>query len=401
MIEQRLTTLLEQALHDRALRRVGDGAPPRPADVTAEPALEHEPATAPAPAPAPRPAPAPPPATAAPRADQTEVYRVWFATNRRPKDPGDFNRGFTASPEDDHTLVHYGTCDVEIPRSHKFGSLGSSFLVRAITRTDDRLKLETVSALAEELFWEGVKQRLQQLPDAERQALVFIHGYSTSFKSAALRAAQIGADLKAPGVTAFFSWPSRGRLLGYLMDDARIEASEAAITEFLVRFANDVGAHRLHVIAHSMGNLGLLRAMQHILADAQRRTNVRFGQVFLAAPDVDTRLFKQLAIAYPELTRRTTVYISPRDLALRVSRWLRGREARVGFAPPITVVPGIDTVWVPDFRLDLLGHSYYAKAAGVLHDMHDLLRIDSAPAGRARLTADVNGDGQQYWVMRR
>jgi esterase/lipase superfamily enzyme len=326
---------------------------------------------------------------------------VWFGTNRRPTNADDFNRGFTAKPEDDPLKVNYGTCEVEIPRSHKFGSLGSSLLVRLITRTDDRLKLEEIRALAEESFWGGIKAHLQTLDDSERQALVFIHGYSCSFKSAALRAAQIGADLKVPGVTAFFSWPSRGRLLGYLLDNARIESSEAAITEFLVRFANDAGVERVHVIAHSMGNLGLLRAMQRVLADAQRRSAVKFGQVFLAAPDVDTRLFKQLANAYPQLSIRTTVYVSPRDLAVRVSRWLRGREPRVGFTPPVTVVPGIDTIWVPDFHLDLLGHSYYAKAAGVLHDMHDLLQRDSAPATRARLDADVNTEGEQYWVMRR
>jgi len=31
-------------------------------------------------------------------------------------------------------------------------------------------------------------------------------------KEAAIRAAQIGCDLKVPGITAFFSWPSKGRL---------------------------------------------------------------------------------------------------------------------------------------------------------------------------------------------
>jgi esterase/lipase superfamily enzyme len=123
---------------------------------------------------------------------------------------------------------------------------------------------------------------------------------------------------------------------------------------------------------------------------------MKFGQMFLAAPDVDTRLFRELDAAYPDLSRRTTVYISPRDFAVRVSRWLRGREPRVGFTPPVTFVPGIDTIWVPDFHLDLLGHSYYAKAAGVLNDMHDLLRLDSAPAAsawtpRSRKTGNVIG----------
>jgi len=63
-------------------------------------------------------------------------------------------------------------------------------------------------------------------------ALLFIHGYNVDFEGAAIRAAQIGCDLKVPGVTAFFSWPSRGSLVSYPADEATIEASEGAITDF-------------------------------------------------------------------------------------------------------------------------------------------------------------------------
>ena len=37
-----------------------------------------------------------------------------------------------------------------------------------------------------------------------------------------------------PGATAFFSWPSRGTVRAYPADEASIEASERAITDFLV-----------------------------------------------------------------------------------------------------------------------------------------------------------------------
>ena len=58
---------------------------------------------------------------------------------------------------------------------------------------------------------------------------------------------------------AFYSWPSLGTTLGYTADEATIEASEPFITEFLSRFAAESGARRIHIIAHSMGNRGLLR----------------------------------------------------------------------------------------------------------------------------------------------
>ncbi len=56
-------------------------------------------------------------------------------------------------------------------------------------------------------------------------ALVFLHGYSVTFENAAIRAAQLGVDLKVTGAIAFFSWPSRGNPLFYTPDEATIEAS--------------------------------------------------------------------------------------------------------------------------------------------------------------------------------
>src|SRR5437868_5335665 len=37
--------------------------------------------------------------------------------------------------------IHYGMCDVLIPKSHKIGELGSSWIKRLLTGVDDRLKV--------------------------------------------------------------------------------------------------------------------------------------------------------------------------------------------------------------------------------------------------------------------
>jgi esterase/lipase superfamily enzyme len=67
--------------------------------------------------------------------------------------------------------------------------------------------------------------------------VIFVHGYNVSFEQAALRAAQIGFDLSVKGAMGFFSWPSQGTLGGYISDEASVEASEAAIMEFMTDFA--------------------------------------------------------------------------------------------------------------------------------------------------------------------
>jgi hypothetical protein len=53
----------------------------------------------------------------------------------------------------------------------------------------------------------------------------------------------------------------------------------------------------------------------------------------------------------------------------------------------------------PDFDVDTLGHGYYAQAAGVLHDMFDLLRRDAAPGSRQRLEAQQLDERRRYWAM--
>jgi len=64
------------------------------------------------------------------------------------------------------------------------------------------------------------------------------------------------------------------------------------------------------------------------------------------------------------------------------------------------VAQSIDTVAVPDFDIDLLGHSYYAEADPLLHDMHDLLRHNDDPSKRQRLTRESH-DGLEVWRLLR
>jgi esterase/lipase superfamily enzyme len=145
---------------------------------------------------------------------------------------------------------------------------------------------------------------------------------NVSFEEAALRTAQIGFDLQIKTPMAFFSWPSRGIPKGYLADEATIEVSEDAIEDFLVSFVEQSGASVVHLIAHSMGNRGLLRAINSIVAKAERRSHKHFGQIILAAADVDATFFRSHCNAYTKISERTTLYVSKRDRAVEASGWI-------------------------------------------------------------------------------
>ena len=327
--------------------------------------------------------------------DDSKIYPVWFATTRKPINKNDLTNGFSNQRDDDDN-IYYGKCNVFIPKSHHFGEVGRSWFswkrIEEFDFKDSNLKLlKIISYDRVDDFWLDLKKNFSE---NRGDALVFIHGYNNTFEEAAIRAAQIGVDLEVSGATAFFSWASKGNFIGYPDDEASIESSETELTAFLLDFVQKSGASKVHIIAHSMGNRGLLRALENIHIKL-KDSKILFGQIILAAPDIDVKLFKNLAYLYPLLSKQTTLYVSPKDVAITTSKFLHNYQ-RAGIAPPVTIVNGIQTVEVDKFNLfHLLGHGYYAEAESVLHDMFNLIRGNS----RQELKIAQTKDGKKYWVI--
>ena len=305
-------------------------------------------------------------------------YPVWFGTNRKPLDAKDLGKGFGSDIDE---RIHYGKRIVRIPATHRPGELGSPLWRRLLLNMDDRITVDPAQALAEDAFARDVRKFIAGLDPNDRNVLVYIHGFNTSFDDAAKRAAQLGFDLKVPGITVLYSWPSRGSASAYLSDLSAIEASEAQIAEFLVGVTALADRGKVHIVAHSMGNRGLLRAMHRATTQAALRSGTRFGQIFLSAPDVNATLFRQLASVYPQVAERTTLYVADQDKAIAALEWMT-EGARVGAAPPVLVLPGIDTVRVRGSSLFKLGHSYFAEEPDVLRDIRAQLYFHESPARR-------------------
>jgi esterase/lipase superfamily enzyme len=334
---------------------------------------------------------------APPSEDKEKFYRVWYGTNRRPVvETGrvvnyDNNRGEQTS---------YGICDVHIPKYHKIGSVGSPWWQRLPKFwNDDQILLKRVEQLTEDAFWSSISLFFLNQGETERVLLIYVHGYKTSFQDAAIRTAQLGIDLDVKGAAAFFSWPSKGYLAGYTADEAAIEGSELALGNFILEMANRSGADKVHLIAHSMGNRAVLRAFTQAVGRVAASLKIPFGQVFLAAPDVDVDLFKQLAHVYPALAERTTLYVSQKDKAL-LSSGVVHDYPRAGYAPPVTVVNDVDTIEVTNIDLTFLGHGYVAEAKPVLTDMHQLMESGTPPTRRFGLMEVLLAGGLRYWRLK-
>jgi esterase/lipase superfamily enzyme len=330
-------------------------------------------------------------------------YRVWFGTDRRPSVAGDYALGF--SDEFDAQL-HFGSCSVFIPKSHNLGSLGSPFFIRLARialgkEADEPLKLLAIDAGCAASIQDELAARLAPLLADSREILLYIHGYNVSFKEAAIRAAQIGADLGLTGPMVFFSWPSSGKMYGYPADEATVERSKKLFLDFIEILSAVPGLRALNVIAHSMGNRLMQHAADLIDARGQHAESQRLGHIIVAAPDMDREVFRQTATVYARLKatqRRTTLYWNRSDHAVGLSRLLH-RYQRAG-----TYGAGIDHIdsilWFhPRFRLDMLGHGYFAEAEPVLRDIQQLLR-EHAPPSRRHNLIPVPRDRPQYWELR-
>ena len=326
--------------------------------------------------------------------ETVNVYKVWYATNRQP-----MADEFTPILDEN---LRFGDCQVAIPKSHKFGSLGSSSYVRLLQRVttglDDQLRIVKRSGWALDEGPQGFLKSIHSaLHAGANQILVYVHGFNVSFENAIVRAAQIGFDLKVPGITAAFCWASKARPDAYMADEDQVQLSVKHLADFLAMLNANFSGSTIHIIAHSMGN----RALMHVLENIHNHPTLaaaKFGQIILAAPDINEQYFRRVASLYPQLSARTTLYVCAGDRAMQASG--AGHDnMRIGYCPPVTVVSGIDTIEATNVSLDLLGHGYYAAATSVLYDMFILLNSNTPPAKRPSLMRADCADGTSYWQL--
>jgi esterase/lipase superfamily enzyme len=266
--------------------------------------------------------------------------------------------------------VKFGVCQVTIPEIHVPGHLESPSLFMRFELKADPSK-HIVLAKTEQLEREEFFKKLHANMDQNgKNLLVFIHGYNVSFEDAARRTAQMAVDLEFHGAPVFYSWPSHNDWYRYPDDALNIQASVGQIRAFLEQLARDSGAEAIHLVAHSMGNVGLTQALAKLESDEPL-----FHQVILAAPDIDAGVFKeQIAPRITGKAKRVTLYTSKTDLALLASRYFN-QGHRVGDSSQgVVVFPGIETIDATSIDSSLLGHSYYGSSINVLEDIGNLLK---------------------------
>ncbi len=319
------------------------------------------------------------------------TMRIFYATNRKAGDepvPVKRYQGARGSLEQ-------GVCEVSIPRDHRLGQLEQPSLWRMEFKPDpeQHVLLLSVAPQTRDDFMAEVRARVAQ--SKSRSLFVFVHGYNANFADAARRTAQMTYDLGYDGAPILFSWPSQGRLSGYLEDENNSEWSVPDLRDFLADLARRAGDGEIYLVAHSMGNRVATRALARLLTE-QPALAPRFRELLLIAPDLDVDIYRrELAPVFAQAGPRVTLYASNRDKALTASKKLHG-GTRLGDASPVTVLAGMDSIDATEVETDLLGHSYFAEAKHVLSDLFAVIRERRPVSLRAWLKEVAGRDGR-YW----
>ncbi|ACF13609.1 protein of unknown function DUF900 hydrolase family protein [Chloroherpeton thalassium ATCC 35110] len=324
------------------------------------------------------------------------IMQVFHATDRKPtgkSKPGDFY-GY------ERGKLHYGMCEVSIPKNHQTGELESPSVLRLEFRDNPEKHVALLKITEQEkgIFFQTLSDRLNQ--SEKKAAFIFVHGYNVSFEDAARRTAQMAFDLQFKGAPIFYSWPSHAKLLKYTADENNVEWSQGNFEAFMKDFCEKTDAENIYLIAHSMGNRCLAKGIKE-LVETDPAVRARFREIILTAPDIDADVFKeQIApvIAMPNFP--VTLYASSKDKALRLSKLLHGGYPRAGESgEQLVLADGIETIDSTNVDTSLLGHGYFSDNRSVLSDIYYLLK-DLRPDKRY-LSQIHHPPKQKYWEFQR
>jgi len=263
--------------------------------------------------------------------------------------------------------------------------------------------------LARRRIQDYLKQRVANT--STKQVVLFVHGYNNGFEDAIKSTDQICNDLGWNDfVCVAFSWPaggSRGILFGYNVDRESGEFAVFDLQRAIRAISETPGVGRIYLICHSRGADVTTMALQQLTREAYMdKTDFvkkfKITDIVLAAPDVDIDVaFTRIGSlrSDPDLPfgnkpnpeaifnhqrAHFTIYTSPEDKALSVSKELWGSKGRLGLVDEkiddetrdlISATGDIaDFISVDNVGASLFGHDYYLSSPLVRNDLVNLIK---------------------------
>jgi esterase/lipase superfamily enzyme len=302
------------------------------------------------------------PAAAAPTARPVQLF---VASTRK----GETGAAAQAASTDG---THFSLDIMTIPPGHRAGSIEEPMWGAANAR--DHIVAARQRQLDADEFRAELASHISGRIGVNRDILVFVHGFNTSFEEARERAAQIVADSRFGGVAVLFTWPTKHELFGYVSDKDSAMASRDALQSLLQEVGSTPGVGEIHVLAHSMGGWLAMEALRQEAIAGDRDLSGHLGEVMLASPDIDLDVFAaQMSRLRPA---KVTVFATANDRALSLSSAIAQSRQRIGAINPANPEDrqkleslGAKVYDLSSFSDGFIGHAAYADAPDVLHEI--------------------------------
>jgi esterase/lipase superfamily enzyme len=180
-----------------------------------------------------------------------------------------------------------------------------------------------------------------------RDLVIYLHGANTNVARAAAQAAQFQHFMGRDAVVMVFAWPSAGNMLRYRRDVATAGRTAPTFAWLLEQLSTHTQAAQVNVLAYSAGAMvaspGLARVASEAAAAGDAR-ELRLGEIYYAAPDVDFPVFVENLPRYEDKVRRVTVAVNMGDRALSFAQWIN-RVSRAG-RPNLADIGEEETAWL-------------------------------------------------------
>ena len=272
-----------------------------------------------------------------------------------------------------------------------------------VTRSDEVMQQHEAATTA---FRTELRRQLERSPS--KKVVLYVHGFNETFATAAYTTAELCHFLGRENVCAFFTWPASSSGFFLTSYTTTTEAAVYAVNHLrkaIRMIARTPGVESIELIGHSRGSAVLLDAFRELVGEAvvygiTPAEHIKIDNVILIAPDIDVDVGRQ-KITYlesdpdllthwaedeipPIINGRFTIYSSPDDEALSVSRFLFRSRSRVGQVSaeqiPLELQREaakwgkLDVIIYRGERTDQYGHSYYVSNPQVSSDLIQLIR---------------------------
>ncbi|MEM7707154.1 MAG: alpha/beta fold hydrolase [Pseudomonadota bacterium] len=226
------------------------------------------------------------------------------------------------------------------------------------------------ASLERSAFLDQLNQRMAAI-EQENTVFLFVHGYNVPYAGGVYRLAQMVADFDAKSVPVLFSWPSSGRLLGYLYDRDSVQFARDGLAEVILLLAQS-DATSIFLMGHSMGTMLVMETLRQLSLAGHEKTLRKISPLVLASPDIDVDVFRSQMNGLSHRPDPMIIFVASDDGALRLSQKIRGGHPRIGEGQNIPELQehGIAVIDLSDVDLgDGTQHSAFAASPTLISIM--------------------------------